>query len=155
MGKEEATKEESKIVYNVEQVMEIIPQRYPFLMIDRVIELIDNHKIVAIKNVTMNEPFFMGHFPGRPVMPGAMIMEAMAQAGSILARVSKDGVDPSKQVFLVGLTDYKFKRMVVPGDTMRIEMFSLKKRRPLWFMSGSVYVDGKLCVSGTLSAAEN
>lgn len=142
------------VIYDTVGIQKIIPHRYPFLMIDKIIEFEDNKRIVGIKNVTANEPFFTGHFPGRPVMPGVMILEALAQTGAILARTSVDGVDPSKTVFLVGATDIKWKRMVFPGDTLHLEMHSLKKRRPLWIMSGVASVDGKMVASATITAAE-
>ncbi len=145
---------EENIVYDSIQIQEIIPHRYPFLMIDRIVEFVDNERVVGIKNVTMNEPYFTGHFPGRPVMPGVMILEAMAQTGAILARRSQDGVGPNKTVFLVGATDCKWKRQVVPGDTLRIEMVSVRKRRPLWIMSGTVTVGDKVVATATISAAE-
>jgi beta-hydroxyacyl-ACP dehydratase FabZ len=145
---------EEKIVYDASQILEILPHRYPFLMIDKIIDFEDNKRIVGIKNVTINEPFFPGHFPGQPVMPGVMILEAMAQTAAVLAKQSIDGVKPDKTVFLVGATDCKWKRKVVPGDTLRIEMTSVRKRRPLWIMSGEVTVDGKFVASATLSAAE-
>ncbi len=145
---------EEQIIYDAVQIQEIIPHRYPFLMVDRIVEFVDNERAVGIKNVTMNEPYFTGHFPGRPVMPGVMILEAMAQTGAILARRSQDGVGAGKTVFLVGATDCKWKRQVVPGDTLRIEMVSVRKRRPLWIMSGTVMVGDKVVASATISAAE-
>lgn len=142
------------VIYDVTQIQEIIPHRYPFLLVDRIVEIEDNERIVGIKAVTINEPYFQGHFPGRPVMPGVLITEAMAQTAAILARVSTDGVHPDKYVFLVGANDFKWKRQVLPGDTLRIEMKSVKKRRPLWIMQGTVTVDGRLVASGTITAAE-
>ncbi len=145
---------DEKVIYDVRQIQKILPHRYPFLMIDKIVEFVDNERVVGIKNVTINEPFFQGHFPGRPVMPGVMLLESMAQTAAILAKSSTDGVNPGKTVFLIGATDFKWKKMVLPGDTLRIEMLSVKKRRPIWVMSGSVTVDGKLVASGTISAAE-
>lgn len=146
---------EEKAIYDCQQIMEIIPHRYPFIMVDRIVEYEDNVRVVGIKNVTFNEPYFQGHFPGRPVMPGVMMLEAMAQTAAVLAKTSTDGVAPGKTVFLVGATDFKWKKQITPGDTLRIEMVSVKKRRPLWIMSGSITVDGKLVASGTLTAAES
>jgi 3-hydroxyacyl-[acyl-carrier-protein] dehydratase len=143
-----------KVIFDSIEIQKILPHRYPFLLIDRIVEFVDNQRIVAIKNVSINEEFFQGHFPGRPVMPGVLILEAMAQTGAILARVSKEGVLPGKTVFLVGATDVKWKKQVVPGDTLRLELESVKKRRPLWIMKGTAYVDGKVVAQGTFSAAE-
>jgi 3-hydroxyacyl-[acyl-carrier-protein] dehydratase len=151
--KVEAT--EGGVVFDSVQIQDIIPHRYPFLLVDKIIEFVDNQRIVGIKNVTINEPFFMGHFPGQPVMPGVLILEAMAQTAAILAKRSVDGVNPTKSVFLVGATDFKWKRKVVPGDTLRIVMTSVRKRRPIWVMQGEVFVEGKLVATGTMSAMEN
>jgi len=144
----------SAVVFDHAQVMTILPHRYPFLMIDKVTEFEDAKKIVAIKNVTHNESFFPGHFPGKPVMPGVMILEAMAQAGAIFAKKSFDGMAMDKLFYFVAANDVKFKKPVFPGDVLRIEMFADKVRRPLWMMKGSVYVGDKLVASGSLSAAE-
>ncbi len=146
--------EEIKTVFDYAQIIEIIPHRYPFLFVDRIIEFEDNKKIVGIKNVTINEPFFVGHFPGRPVMPGVLALEAMAQVAAIFAIKSKDGVLPGKTVFLTGVNNVKWRKQILPGDTLTIEMVSVKKRRPLWIMAGSVFVDGKQAVSAEISAAE-
>lgn len=146
--------EEEKVIYDINAIKEIIPHRYPFLLIDRVIEFVDNERACAIKNVTANEPFFNGHFPNLPIMPGVLILEAIAQTAAILATKSTDGVGKDKTVFLVGADEFRWKRKVVPGDTLRIEVKSVKKRRPMWVMSGEAYVGSKLVACGTLSAAE-
>lgn len=138
-----------------QQILDIIPHRYPFLLLDKIIEFVDAERVVGIKNVTANEPFFQGHFPGRPVMPGVLIVEAMAQTAAILAKLSTGGVLPGKTVFLVGVDEVKFKRQIVPGDSLRIEMTSFKRRRPLWIMNGVVTVDGKVVASGQISAVES
>ncbi len=148
-------RKEISVPIDVNEIRKVLPHRYPFLMIDRVVEAIDGDKIVTIKNVTVNEPFFTGHFPERPVMPGVMILEAMAQSAAFLAHVSSDGVLPGKTIFLVGANDFKWKKIVVPGDTLRIEMITYKKKRPLWMMKGEVTVDGKVVASGMLSAIES
>ena len=141
--------------FDLQQIMDIIPHRYPFLLLDKIVEFIDGERVVGIKNVTANEPYFAGHFPGRPVMPGVLLIECMAQTAAILAKVSKDGVLPGKTVFLVGADNVKFRKQVVTGDTLRIEMTSVKRRRPLWIMDGVISIDGKPVTSGTISAVES
>lgn len=145
---------ETRVVFDIAQIQSILPHRPPFLLIDRVVELVDNERCVALKNVTVNEPFFVGHFPGRPVMPGVLVLEAMAQTGAVLAIKSQDGVLPGKYIFLTGVTDVRWKRPVVPGDTLRIELVSVRKRRPLWVMAATATVDGVVVCQATISAAE-
>lgn len=146
--------EEDKSIIDVVEIQRIIPHRYPFLLVDRIIEFVDNQKVVGIKNVTANEYFFQGHFPGKPVMPGVLILEAMAQTAGILAKLSTDGVADDKTMYFVGANDVRWKRQVVPGDTLRIQMTTIKKRRPLWMMAGQVTVEGKLVAEASISAAE-
>lgn len=143
-----------RVVFDANQILKILPHRYPFLLIDKIVEFEDDKRVVAIKAVSGNEPFFQGHFPGRPVMPGVLILEAMAQTGAILAHKSSDGVAPGKTVFIVGATDVKWKKMVVPGDLVKIELVSVKKRRPLWLMAATATVAGKVVASAQLSAME-
>ncbi|MSP60203.1 MAG: 3-hydroxyacyl-ACP dehydratase FabZ [Myxococcales bacterium] len=126
---------------DVQEIQRLLPHRFPFLLIDRVIE-IDEEKIVALKNVSINEPFFAGHFPGHPVMPGVLIVEAMAQAGAIMAMRSS-GFDPAKQViYFMALDKVKFRKPVVPGDQLRIEVAPLRKGATIWKMKGQALVDG-------------
>ena len=146
---------EEEVVFDHAEVMKILPHRYPFLMVDKVIHFEDAKKIVTIKNVTHNEFYFPGHFPGKPVMPGVMILEAMAQTGAIFAKKSFNGVAEDKLFYFVGVKEVKWKRPVFPGDVLRIEMAADKVRRPLWTMSGSVYVGDKVVAVGALSAAES
>lgn len=153
MSVQEAVQPE-RVIYDANQILKILPHRYPFILIDKVVEFEDDKRVVAIKAVSGNEPFFQGHFPGRPVMPGVLILEAMAQTGAILAHKSADGVAAGKTVFIVGATDVKWKKMVVPGDLVRIELVSVKKRRPLWLMSAVATVAGKVVASAQLSAME-
>ena len=142
-------------IFDIAEVQKILLHRYPFLLIDKVIEFNSaESRLVAIKNVTINEQFFQGHFPGRPVMPGVLILEAMAQAAAIMAIKAEDGVTPGHAVMLVGADNVKWKRQVLPGDTLRIEVKGLKKRRPLWIIEGNVTVDGKVVASGQISAME-
>ena len=117
------------------EIQALLPHRYPFLLVDRVLELEPDRRIVGIKNVTVNEPFFQGHFPGRPVMPGVLIVEAMAQVGGLLAFKSL-GPAAKPLVYLTGIDGAKFRKPVVPGDRLRIEIDVLKKRPPFWKMLG-------------------
>jgi 3-hydroxyacyl-[acyl-carrier-protein] dehydratase len=122
-------------------------------LIDKVVDLVPNETIISIKNVTANEEFFQGHFPSHPVMPGVLIMEAMAQSAAVFARYSEPELLKNKTFYLVGADNFKWKKMVIPGDQLKIVMKSVKKRNPLWIMDGEVSVDGKVVVTGTLTAA--
>lgn len=141
-------------VMDIGEILATLPHRYPFVLIDKVVEFVDNEKVIAIKNVTLNEPFFQGHFPGKPVMPGVLVLEAMAQSAAILAIKSSDGVAEGNLVYLVGADEVKWRKQVVPGDTLKIVMTSERKRRPYWIMNGEVFVDEKLVASGKISAVE-
>jgi len=120
------------VMDNVE-IQSILPHRYPFLLVDRIRELDPDRRIVGIKNVTINEPFFQGYFPGRPVMPGVLILEALAQVGGVLAFKSLGSVG-RPVVYLTGIDGAKFRKPVVPGDILRLEVDVLKKRAPFWKM---------------------
>ena len=124
-------------------VLDRLPHRYPFILVDRVLEVEDAKRIVALKNVTVNEPFFQGHFPGRPIMPGVLICEALVQAGGLLAACSGDGIASGAVVVLVGIEHARFRQPVVPGDQLRLEVESIQKRGALWKMRGRALVDGK------------
>ncbi|MGI9204546.1 MAG: 3-hydroxyacyl-ACP dehydratase FabZ, partial [Woeseiaceae bacterium] len=115
------------------QILEALPHRYPFLLIDRVTACAVGESIVAIKNVTSNEPFFQGHFPGRPVMPGVLVIEAMAQAGGVLSHQTMIDVNPKPLFFLAGVNHARFRRTVVPGDQLVIEVVVEKIKRGIWF----------------------
>ena len=133
---------------NVKEIMEIIPHRYPFLLLDRV-ESIEGNKIIAKKNVTMNEYFFQGHYPNEPVMPGVLIVEAMAQAGAV-AILSKDEFR-GKTPFFGGINNAKFRKMVKPGDTLTLEVELLKNRAKAGMGKGTAYVDGKKVAEAELT----
>jgi 3-hydroxyacyl-[acyl-carrier-protein] dehydratase len=133
------------------EIQGLLPHRYPFLLVDRVKELEPGRRIVAIKNVTINEPFFQGHFPGRPIMPGVLILEAMAQAGGVL--VFKSGESSGKPVvYLTGIEEARFRRPVVPGDQLRFEIDVLKKRPPFWKMQGKAFVDDEMVCEAVVTA---
>src|SRR5580658_1631282 len=134
---------ESRQVLEITDIMAILPHRYPFLLIDRVIEIEPSKRIVAIKNVTINEPFFSGHFPGYPIMPGVLVVEAMAQAGCIL--LLKEVADrESKLVVFTGIELAKFRRPVTPGDQLRLEVEVLSFRPRAGRMKGKAIVNGKV-----------
>ena len=134
------------------QILALLPHRHPFLLIDRVLRLDRKKKIVALKNVTINEPFFAGHFPGNPIMPGVLIVEAMAQAGAVLL-LSEFPDRNEKLVFFTGIERARFRRPVVPGDQLRIEVEVLAWRRIAGRMDGKVFVDGKLAAEAMISCA--
>lgn len=137
-------------------VASVLPHRYPFLLVDRVVELSAGKRIVALKNVTINEPFFVGHFPARPLMPGVLICEAVVQAGGILARSSVDSStetavpprlpvsSPPRLAMLTGLDRVRFRRQVVPGDQLLMEVEILRRRGTFWKMQGTARVDGQV-----------
>ncbi len=136
----------------IREIMERIPHRYPFLLVDRVIEVVPQKRIVAIKNVTINEEFFQGHFPGAPVMPGVLIIEALAQAGAVLL-LSDIPDRASKLVYFTGIDQARFRRPVVPGDQIRLTMEVLKLRSRTCKMRGTAEVDGELVAEAEIMSA--
>jgi 3-hydroxyacyl-[acyl-carrier-protein] dehydratase len=137
---------------DVNEIQQLLPHRYPFLLIDRVLDLKRRERIVALKNVTVNEPFFQGHFPGYPVMPGVLIVEAMAQAGGTL--LMHEVTDREGKLMLFGgIESARFRRPVVPGDQLRLEVSVLAWKRNVVRMQGSAYVGDKLAAEATLSCA--
>ena len=137
------TDTEKQVVYTVNEIMRFLPHRYPFLLVDRIVELEADKRIVGLKNVTINEQFFQGHFPGAPVMPGVLIIEAMAQVAGVM--IYRDLPDKDKKlIYFTGIESAKFRRPVVPGDQLRIEMELLNRRNNFGKMQGRATVDGKL-----------
>ena len=134
----------------IEEIMRILPHRYPFLLVDRVIEVDPDRRIVALKNVSINEPFFNGHFPGSPVMPGVLIIEAMAQAGAILGLLEKNADLSKTLVYFMGIDEAKFRRPIVPGDQMRIVVEVIRRKAIVWKMKGEVYVGSELAAEAIL-----
>ena len=128
---------------DVREIMELLPHRYPFLLVDRVLELEEGRRVVALKNVTFNEPFFQGHFPGKPIMPGVLVVEAMAQAGAVLLLQSRPE-SRGKIVYFAGIDKAKFRRPVVPGDQVRLQVEVLKLRSRTCLMRGEAHVGGNL-----------
>jgi beta-hydroxyacyl-ACP dehydratase FabZ len=128
-----------------------MPHRYPFLLVDRVVDIEPKKRVVAIKNVTMNEPFFSGHFPGHPIMPGVLIVEAMAQAGGILL-LNTVGDPENKLVYFMGIDGVRFRKPVLPGDQIRFELEMIQFRRGTCKMQGQAFVDDELVTEATLMA---
>ncbi|MHB1528709.1 MAG: 3-hydroxyacyl-ACP dehydratase FabZ [Acidiferrobacteraceae bacterium] len=136
---------------DIHEVLQYLPHRYPFLLIDRVLDYVDGKSLTAIKNVTINEPFFQGHFPHLPVMPGVLVVEAMAQACAVLSFKTM-GELPGKDAvyFFVGIDKARFKHPVEPGDQLRINVTFERKMQGIWRFSTSAHVDDKLCCSAEL-----
>jgi 3-hydroxyacyl-[acyl-carrier-protein] dehydratase len=131
------------IVLDSQAIQELLPHRYPFLLVDRIIELVPRERIVGIKQVSINEPFFQGHFPGAPVMPGVLVVEALAQVGAVLALREIEDRD-SKLVLFTGIREARFRKPVVPGDTLTLEVTALRIGSRIQRMRGEAKVDGQL-----------
>lgn len=137
---------------DITQIMDILPHRYPFLLVDRVIELQRRQRIVAIKNVTINEPFFQGHFPGAPVMPGVLVLEAMAQVAGIL--MYQEVTDhATKLMFFTGLDKVRWRQPVFPGDTLRMELTVIRMKARFFKLRGEAFVDGQLVAEAEITSA--
>jgi len=139
------------VLFDIDAIQRIMPHRYPFLLIDRILDLVPDDRVTAIKNVTINEPFFQGHFPGHPIMPGVLILEAMAQAGGILL-LNAIPEPQTKVVYFMGIDNARFRRPVVPGDQLRFELKMHAFRRMTCKMSGEAFVDGELVASADFMA---
>ena len=133
---------DNKCLIPVERIMEMIPHRYPFLLIDRVIEMQLGEYAVGVKNVTMNEPHFTGHFPGKPVMPGVLIIEAMAQTSAVLVVNTLGKEAEGKIVYFMSIDEAKFRKPVVPGDSLHIRVTKVQSRKNVWKFAGEATVDG-------------
>jgi beta-hydroxyacyl-ACP dehydratase FabZ len=134
----------------IAEILRVLPHRYPFLLVDRVIEVDPDKRIVALKNVSINEPFFNGHFPGTPVMPGVLTIESMAQAGAILGLLEKKADLTRTLVYFMGIDEAKFRRPIVPGDQMRIVVEVIRRKAIVWKMKGEVYVGSELAAEAIL-----
>jgi 3-hydroxyacyl-[acyl-carrier-protein] dehydratase len=137
---------------DIQEIMKLLPHRYPFLLVDRVLEVEVQKRIVGIKNVTINEPFFQGHFPGRPIMPGVLIVEAMAQTGGVLAFLSLPEEERGRAVLFAGIDKVRFRKPVFPGDQMRMELEVIKQRKLVWGLSGKAFVGEQLVCEAELLA---
>lgn len=134
------------------QVMEMIPHRYPLLLVDRLVDIVPGVSATGIKNVTMNEPQFQGHFPGRPIMPGVMIVESMAQTAGVLVIKTLGAESQGKQVLFMSIDNARFRKPVTPGDTMHVHVHVKQSRGVVWRFSGEAHVDGKKVAEADFSA---
>ena len=140
---------------DVVEIQNLLPHRYPFLLIDRVVEFHEGQSLVGIKNVTVNEPFFQGHFPEKPVMPGVLILEALAQATGLLAfRTGNRGAERESLYYLVGIDKARFKQPVEPGDQLRLSVELIKTRRGIWVFDTTATVDGKTAATAEIMCTE-
>lgn len=139
-------------IADIQEILKLLPHRYPFLLVDRVVAFDSLTSLSAIKNVTINEPFFQGHFPGLPVMPGVLILEALAQAGGLMIGLSQ--VEVNDKVFMfTGIDKAKFRRPVVPGDQLVLNCRLMRRKLNIWRMEGRAMVDGELAAEAQLTAA--
>jgi len=137
---------------DIKEIMGILPHAYPFLLVDRIVEMEAGKRIVGIKNVTYNEPFFPGHFPGRPIMPGVLIVEALAQTAGILVFRSLPQEQFKTPVYFLGIDNVRFRKPVIPGDQLRLELEITKHRQSIWGFKGKALVDGNLVAEAELLA---
>ena len=138
---------------DVKEIMQILPHRYPFLLVDRMESLKEGEEAVGIKNVSINEPFFVGHFPGNPIMPGVLIIEAMAQVGGVLAFHSSPKEWAGSLVYFMGIDKVRFRKPVVPGDQLRLKLTTIRQKQKVFKMRGEAYVDDTLVAEAELMAA--
>ncbi len=135
------------------ELYSILPHRFPFLLLDKVTEFIDNEKISGYKCVTINEPFFTGHFPNRPIMPGVLIVEALAQLGAVYAKLAKGGAGADDLIVFRGADNVRFRKPVLPGDVLELEMVHISRKTRIWKMQGTAKVSGKKVAEAIITAA--
>jgi 3-hydroxyacyl-[acyl-carrier-protein] dehydratase len=140
---------------DIEGILKILPHRYPFILVDRILDIRLKESIVGLKNVTINEPFFQGHFPSRPIMPGVLVLEGMAQVGGLLAYVSNREMIGEKLIYFAGIDGVRFRQTVVPGDQIIFKMKVLKNKGKIWKMGGEAFVGDTLVAEAQLMAAFN
>jgi len=144
--------EKPMLSLDILQLMKMLPHRYPMLMIDRLDEIVPEHSAVGIKNVTVNEPCFQGHFPNKPIMPGVLIVESMAQTAAALVVYSMGVEAEGRLVYFMSIEDARFRKLVVPGDTLRVHVERIHKRGNVWKFRGEARVAGALCAEATYTA---
>ncbi len=135
------------------EIMRLLPHRYPFIMVDRILSIDPGREITGLKNVTINEPFFQGHFPGRPVMPGVLILEGMAQVGGVLAFYANPEAVGSKLLFFAGIDKARFRKPVVPGDQLILKLEMIRQKRTIMIMGAKAFVDDQLVAEAELMAS--
>jgi 3-hydroxyacyl-[acyl-carrier-protein] dehydratase len=140
-------------VLDIERILQILPHRWPFVLVDRVTEIVENERIRGHKCVSMGEPWFQGHFPSRPIMPGVLILEALTQLGGILAYASDPFDSSNSLMYFLGIDKAKFRRIVTPGDRLDLEVSVIHHRSNVWKLRGEASVDGALCAQGELLAS--
>jgi len=143
---------ESLNVIDIERIMRMLPHRYPMLLVDRVIDIVPNESAVGVKNVSINEPQFQGHFPQRPVMPGVMIVESMAQTAGVLVVYTLGPEAEGKLVYFMTIDECRFRRPIVPGDVMHVHVRKDRSRGNVWRFDSRVLVDGQLCAEAKVAA---
>ncbi len=142
----------SKAIIDIQEILKLLPHRYPFLLIDKITELEPNKKIIGIKNVTFNEPQFMGHFPDHPIMPGVLIIEAMAQAGALMVTSAPDFDASNKLVYFMSIDGAKFRKPVIPGDVLELHVEAAQNRGNVWKLSATGIVAGQKVAEAQLAA---
>lgn len=152
MSGESVTTAPNVDVIDVEYIMRMIPHRYPFLLIDRVTDIVPNDSAVGVKNVTINEPFFQGHFPPKPIMPGVLLIEALAQTAAVLVVHTLDLIDQGKLVYFMTVDSTRFRKPVLPGDQVKLHVKVMKWKGPVWKFTGTAKVDGHICAQSVFSA---
>ena len=137
---------------NIKEIMDLLPHRYPFLLVDKILEMEEGKRIVGIKNVSINEPFFQGHFPDSPIMPAVLLLEAMAQTGGTLVLSSESETSKTRNVLFLGIDKARFRKPVYPGDQVRFELVALQQKKSVWKFKGEAFVEGTLVAEAELMA---